>query len=160
MLIVGWPSWAKTDTFPGKWASVVKEGWPEIDPKAPPPGYDLAGTIKVENYPTTAAAAYATLEPMTRLSYNSRLVKMLSGEMPHHGVKGTDEEVFKAVLWVDAVCPFLTDADIRAEKDPVFPGSDWLSQKPRLETAPLPVRPGPFSAHADPDTVAREYCFP
>ena len=160
MLIVGWPSWAKTDKFPGKWASVVKDGWPEIDPKAPPPGYDLAGTIKVENFPTTAAAAYATLEPMTRLSYNSRLVKMLSGEMPHHGVKGTDEEVFKAVLWVDAVCPFLTDADIRAEKDPVFPGSDWLSQKPRLETAPLPVRPGPFSAHADPDTVLREYCFP
>ena len=46
------------------------------------------------------------------------------------------------------------------EKDPEFPGSDWLSQKPRLETAPLPVRPGPFSAQADVETVAREYNFP
>ena len=160
MHIVGWPSWGVKDKFPGHWSSVVKDGWPTIDPKAPPPGYDLAGTIKVENFPKTAAAAYGTLEPMTRLSYRSRLVRFISGEEKHHGVKGTDEELLKTILWVDAICPYLTDAEIRAEKDPVFPGSDWLSQKPRLETAPLPVRPGPFSAHADLETVSREYCFP
>ena len=160
MHIVGWPGWATQDKFPGHWASVVKTGWPTIDPKAPPPGYDLAGTIKVENFPTTAAAAYATLEPMTRLSYNSRLVRFISGEAKHHGVKGTDEELLKTILWVDAICPYLTDADIREEKDPVFPGSDWLVQKPRLETAPLPVRPGPFSANATLETVLREYGFP
>ena len=38
----------------------------------------------------------------------------------------TDEELLKTILWVDAICPYLTDAEIRAEKDPVFPGSDWL----------------------------------
>lgn len=157
MHIVGWPGWASTDRYPGDWASVVKKDWPKIDPKNPPPGYDLAGTIKVENFPTTAAAAYATLEPMTRLSYNSKLVKIMSGEAKHHGVKGTDEELLKTILWVDAICPFLTDADIRAEKDPVFQGVDWLPQKPRLETAPTPVRPGPFSVHADEETVQREY---
>ncbi|MBP5320083.1 MAG: hypothetical protein J6334_03770 [Kiritimatiellae bacterium] len=160
MEIVGWPGWGTTDTFPGQWAGVVKSGWPTIDPKAPPPGYDLAGTIKVENYPVTAPAAYITPEPMTRLSYQSRLVRLISGEANHHNVKGSDEDLLKTILWVDAICPYLTDAEIRKEKDPVFPGSDWLSQKPRLETAPLPVRPGPFSAHADPETVAREYAFP
>ena len=160
MLIVGWPSWGRKDVFPGKWASVIKDGWPEIDPKNPPPGYDIAGTLKVENYSTTAPAAYVTPEPATRLSPNSRLVKIMSGEAAHHGVKATPEELMKTILWVDAICPYLTDADIRAEKDPSFVGSDWLSQKPRLETAPLPVRPGPFSAHADPETVAREYNFP
>ena len=160
MLIVGWPSWGRKDVFPGKWASVVKDGWPTIDPASPPPGYDLAGTLKVENFSTTAPAAYVTPEPLTRLSYNSRLVKILSGEAGHHGVKAAPDELFKAILWVDAICPYLTDADIREESDPVFPGSEWLSQKPRLKTAPAPVRPGPFSAHADPETVGREYNFP
>lgn len=157
MQLVGWPGWASKDRFPGMWASVVKEGWPTIDPAKPPAEFDLAGTLKVENFGTTDPKAYRTFEPMTRLSYNSRLVKMLSGEMPHQGVKATDEEIFKTVLWVDAICPFLTDADIRAEEDPVFQGVDWLSQKPRLKTAPTPVRPGPFSAHADVETVSREY---
>ena len=139
---------------------MVKDGWPTIDPASPPPGYDLAGTLKVENFSTTAPAAYVTPEPLTRLSYNSRLVKILSGEAGHHGVKAAPDELFKAILWVDAICPYLTDADIREESDPVFPGSEWLSQKPRLKTAPAPVRPGPFSAHADPETVGREYNFP
>lgn len=160
MQIVGWPGWASTDRFPGAWASVVKEGWPKIDPAKPTPGFDLAGTLKVENFGTTDPRAYRTVEPDTRLSRHSRLVKMLAGELPHQGVKATEEEVFKTVLWVDAICPFLTDADIREEDDPVFQGMEWLSQKPRLKSAPTPVRPGPFSAHADVETVAREYWAP
>lgn len=158
MHIVGWPGWAKKDVMP-PWGSVIRQNWPKIDYSNPPPGCDLAGTIKVENFSVVDTNAYVTLPPDTRLSRHSKLVKMLSGELPHHGVKATDEEVFKAVLWVDAICPFLTDADIREDPDPQFPGVDWIIQKPRLKTAPIPVRPGPFSVHADPETVEREYNF-
>jgi len=161
MHIVGWPGWAKKDVWP-PWGSVIrdKNAWLTVDPKNPPPGYDLAGTLKIENFSPVDPAAYRTFEPMTRLSYASKLVKLLAGELPHHGVKATPEELLKATLWVDAICPFLTDADIREEPDPDFAGWDWISVRPRMKTAPVPVRPGPFHAHADPETVAREYALP
>jgi hypothetical protein len=46
------------------------------------------------------------------------------------------------------MCPYLSDEDIRAEDDPVFQGSDWLAIKPRLKSAPVLIRPGPFHADA------------
>ena len=34
-------------------------------------------------------------------------------------------------------------------EDPKFPGSDWLAIKPRLKSAPVMIRPGPFPADGE-----------
>jgi hypothetical protein len=49
-------------------------------------------------------------------------------------------------LWVDTMCPYISYDEIRAMKDPEFQGVDWLAIRPRLETAPIVVRPVPFRA--------------
>ncbi len=48
------------------------------------------------------------------------------------------------MIWVDAMCPYLGSDDIRRLPDPKFQGCDWLAVPPRLETAPVLRRPGPF----------------
>ena len=128
--IIGHPGWGRT----------------HAEPDEHPPGYDLAGTLKVENYGTKDPAAYRTTEPMTRLSYKSKLVKLASSGK-HHDVKVDPYSLLRLIIWVDAMCPYRCDEDIRKMEDPVFQGSDWLAIKPRLETAPILIRPGPFKAH-------------
>ena len=130
MTLIGKPGWGRTNAVPEN-----------------VPGYDLAGTLKVENYSTVDPAAYCTPEPMTRLSYTSRLIALASNGK-HHGVQVDPFSMLRLILWVDTMCPYLTDSDIRAEDDPVFQGSDWLAIKPRLKTAPVLIRPGPFPADA------------
>ena len=51
LTLVGRPGWGRTNAIPEN-----------------VPGYDLAGTLKVENFSTVDPAAYRTPEPMTRLS--------------------------------------------------------------------------------------------
>ena len=128
--LIGRPGWGRTNAIPEKI-----------------PGYDLAGTLKVENYSTVDPAAYRTPVPMTRLSYTSRLVA-LAASGKHHNVKVDPYSLLRLTLWVDTMCPYLTDEDIRAEEDPQFQGSDWLAIKPRLKSAPVLIRPGPFHADA------------
>lgn len=82
---------------------------------------------------------------MTRLSYTSRLVA-LAASGKHHNVKVDPYSLLRLILWVDTMCPYLTDVEIRADDDPEFQGSDWLAIRPRLKTAPIVIRPGPFSA--------------
>ncbi len=129
--LIGRPGWGRTNAVPEK----------------VPPGYDLAGTLKVENYSTVDPAAYRTPEPMTRLSFKSRLVELASGGK-HHRVKVDPYSLLRLILWVDTMCPYLSDEDIRAEEDPQFQGCDWLAIKPRLKSAPVVIRPGPFHADA------------
>jgi len=128
--LIGRPGWGRTNAVPEN-----------------APGYDYAGTLKVENYSTVDPAAYRTPEPMKRLSYTSKLVERASSGK-HHGVKVDPYSLLRLILWVDTMCPYLSDEDIRAESDPVFQGSDWLAIKPRLKTAPVVIRPGPFPADA------------
>ena len=116
LTLVGRPGWGRTNAVPEKL----------------PPGYDLAGTLQVEAY-------------MTRLSYTSRLVA-LAASGKHHNVKVDPYSLLRLILWVDTMCPYLTDVEIRADDDPEFQGSDWLAIRPRLKTAPIVIRPGPFSA--------------
>jgi hypothetical protein len=155
LTIIGWPGWMEKDNM-SPWARPKDIQWSNIDRKNPPPGYDLAGTWKIENFSTVDPAAYVTFPPMQKMSYTSPLVKILSGEKDHHGVKADPYSLLRVILWVDAMCPYLTDADIRESPDPVFQGSDWIPVKPRMKTAALPVRPGPFSAKADAATQYRE----
>ena len=131
LTLIGKPGWGRTNAVPES-----------------EPGYDYAGTLKVENFSTVDPAAYCTPEPMTRLSLRSRLVeRAASGK--HHGVKADPFSLLRLILWVDTMCPYLTDAEIRAEDDPEFQGREWLAIRPRLKSAPVVIRPGPFKADAD-----------
>ena len=129
---------------------IGRPGWgqPDADPVPPPPGYDLAGTIKVENHGKIDPAAYQTPRPMTRLSFKSKLVEMASSGN-HHQVKVDPYSLLRLTLWVDTMCTYLSDEDIHAMEDPCFQGCDWLAIKPRLKSAPVVIRPGPFTAKGE-----------
>ncbi len=115
---------------------------PYSRPDPPPPGFGIAAPIMVEGYSTVDPAAYVTPEPMAALSYGSRLVDIASsGE--HHGVKVDEESRLRLITWIDAMCPYLGDDEIRKIPDPQFQGIDWLAIRPRIATAPRIVRPGP-----------------
>ncbi|MDD4871205.1 MAG: hypothetical protein PHR77_11655 [Kiritimatiellae bacterium] len=125
--IIGRPTWGK----------------PYKKPDNAPGGWGIAGMILVEGFSTTDPQAYVTPKPMTALSYTSPLIERVSNGK-HHKVKVDDISRLKLILWVDAMCPYLGDEELRQESDPVFPGVDWLSIRPRIKTAPVIVRPGPI----------------
>ncbi len=129
---------------------IGRPGWGSVyaEPASPPPGYDLAGTLKVENYGQLDPAAYRTPQPMTRLSFKSKLVELASNGK-HHKVKVDPYSLLRLTLWVDTMCTYLSDEDIAAMEDPQFQGSDWLAIKPRLKSAPVLIRPGPFPANGE-----------
>ncbi|MBL7223129.1 MAG: PD40 domain-containing protein [Candidatus Brocadiae bacterium] len=112
-------------------------------PKNPPPGFGIADMIMVEGYDQRDPAAYATLPPMTKLSYKSRLVA-LAASGKHNGVKMAPDDLLRLILWVDTMCPYRGSEEVRAIDDPEFQGVDWLSIRPRVKTAPRIVRPGPI----------------
>lgn len=103
-----------------------------------PPG--IAGALMLENFDKSDPTAYQTLEPMKHLSYTSRLIELASsGE--HYGVKADAASVRQLTAWVDAICPYRGDEDIRALPDPDFPGIEYLPIRPRVRTAPDIPRP-------------------
>jgi hypothetical protein len=139
MTLMGNPIWARPYKIPDGAGGL---GW--------------ADTIIVEGYSTLDPRAYATFPPMERLSYVSRLVHRLrSGE--HNGIKVTGEDLLRVILWVDAMGPYYGTEEVRCMEDPIFQGKDWISQTPRIKTAPIVQRPGPFdpfqtdSAYDNPD---------
>ncbi len=139
--IIGAPNWGAPGQFPtNAWA-----GGRVHDASEYPPGFNIAGTIHVEAYDQRDPAAYETFPPMTQLSYKSKLIEIASSGQ-HNDVKVDPDSLLRLILWVDTMCPYIDESDIRAMPDPVFQGSDWLSIKPRLQTAPSVVRPGPFDA--------------
>ena len=126
LTLIGHPTWGK----------------PYQRPDHPAPGFGIAGQIMVEGYGTTDPAAYVTPPPMTFLSYRSRLVE-LSSSGQHYGVKVDSVNLQRLIAWVDAMCPYAGDDEVRAEEDPEFQGVDWLAIRPKLKTAPRIIRPGP-----------------
>jgi hypothetical protein len=127
VLLLGNPSW----------------GAPYDPPKDPPAGFGIADTILVEAYDPRDPAAYTTPEPMTKLSYRSRLVdRASSGE--HHDVKVDEVSRRRLIAWVDAMGPYRGDEEVREIADPTFQGIDWLSMRPQIKNAPVVVRPGPI----------------
>jgi len=118
-------------------------GTPYRERENPPGGFGWADTMMVEAFDQRDPAAYSTFAPMTKLSYRSRLVdRMASGE--HHGVVVDPENLHRVILWVDAMGPYYGTEEVRAMADPIFHGRDWISQPPRVMTAPMVQRPGPF----------------
>jgi hypothetical protein len=117
-------------------------GAPYVKPTTPIPGFGIANVLMVEAYGTLDPQAYVTPKPMTYLSYKSPLVeRAASGK--HHDVKVDPISLQRLIAWIDAMCPYLGDDEIRQIEDPVFQGVDWLAIRPKVKTAPRIVRPGP-----------------
>jgi len=125
-LLTGRPTWGK----------------PYQLPKDPPPGFGIADMIMVEAFGTRDPAAYKTTKPMTRLSYRSRLIQRVSSGK-HHDVKIDAVSLRKLIAWVDTMCPYRGDEEVRRIDDPIFQGAQWLAIEPKIRTAPRIVRPGP-----------------
>jgi len=126
MIMTGRPAWG---------AAYVK-------PEKPVPGFGIANMLMVEGYSTTDPAAYTTPKPMTHLSYKSRLIDIASsGE--HYDVVVDPIGLRKLIAWVDTMCPYRGDEEVREIADPEFQGVDWLSITPKIKNAPRIVRPGP-----------------
>jgi hypothetical protein len=117
-------------------------GTPYRLPPSAPPGFGIAGMLMVEGYGQIDPAGYKTPTPMTSLSYKSRLIDLCSSGK-HYDVKVDAVSLQRLIAWVDAMCPYLGDEEVREIPDPVFQGVDWLAIRPRIQTAPRIVRPGP-----------------
>ena len=126
MILTGRPTWGK----------------PYEQPEKPQPGWGIADTLMVEAYGKIDPAAYQTPRPMTRLSYRSRLIDLCSSGK-HYEVRVDPVSLQRLAVWVDTMCPYRGDEEVRAEDDPVFQGVDWIAIRPRIKTAPRIVRPGP-----------------
>jgi len=125
--LIGSPSWGKAYQKPAD----------------PPPGFGIAGTIIVEGFDQRDPAAYQTIEPMTTLSYRSKLIELCSSGK-HYDVKVDPVNLRRLAVWIDAICPYRGEEEVRAIEDPEFQGVDWLSIRPKIKTAPVIVRPGPL----------------
>lgn len=117
-------------------------GAPYRAPEKPAPGFGIAGMLMVEAYGTVDPAGYVTPPPMTSLSYRSKLIEWVSSGT-HHDVKVDEISRLRLVVWVDAMCPYMGDDEIRQIPDPEFQGVDWLAVRPRIMNAPRIPRPGP-----------------
>ena len=116
----------------------------------------IADTILAEAQPWRPKD-YGTFPPMTALSYKSRLVKIAAAT--RHGKvtkKAVDaRSLLKLILWVDVLCPYRGERELRAMADPDpahplfcrsnYPPSDVTitdvyaqsPYRPRMRTAPL-----------------------
>lgn len=126
MTLIGRPSW----------------GAPYAKPDNPPPGFGIANVLMVEAYSTIDPKAYVTPKPMTSMSYNSKLIEIASSGK-HHNVKVDPISLQRLTVWIDAMCPYLGDSEVREIDDPVFQGVDWLAIRPLIKNAPVITRPGP-----------------
>jgi hypothetical protein len=126
------------------WLFTGRPAWgrPYVPPKNPPPGFGIADMIMVEGYDQRDPKGYRTPEPMTKLSYRSRLIHIASsGE--HHDLEVDPISLRRLILWVDTMCPYRGSEEVRAIPDPEFQGMEWLAIRPRIATAPRIIRPGP-----------------
>lgn len=102
---------------------------------APP---SLAACPPVESWPRAGVPQSAqTFAPMRYLSYASKLVNHYAASGEHYGVQMGERDLRILTAWVDAVCPYRGDEEVRAIADPDFPGIELLPIRPRTATAPL-----------------------
>ncbi len=92
-----------------------------------------------EKFPT----AETIIPPMTAFSYKSKFIdNATSGK--HYGVKVSPLEEQRLIAWVDGLCPYFGEEEVRAMPDITQQGWDrrgssvaGLSYLPRMRTAPL-----------------------
>jgi hypothetical protein len=106
------------------------------------PGYGLAGALPVETMApgVDSPIEVVTLPPMQHLSYKSPLIELASSGK-HHDVRVDDLSLRRLIAWVDAICPYMSEKEIRALGDPEFPGIERLPIRPRVSSAPRIQRP-------------------
>lgn len=113
----------------------------------------IAGTILAEARPWTPET-YKTFPPLKAMSYASRLVD-LAASGGHYQVKVDELSLTKLILWVDTLCAYRGERELRAmpdpnPDDPIFKHSDYPPSdptvkdvyaespyRPRMRTAPL-----------------------
>jgi len=112
-----------------------------------------AGTILAQPLPWRPST-YRTIPPMTTLSYKSKLVaNATSGK--HNKVRVDSLSALKLTVWVDLLCPYRGEQELRAmadpdPKDPLFARSNYPPSdvtvtdvyaqspyRPRMATAPI-----------------------
>ena len=99
----------------------------------------VAGTILPMAFPLPPEKD-RTLPPMTALSYTSRLIDLASSGS-HYDVRVDELSRRKLIAWVDILCPYLGEAEIRGMEDP-------RPEDPFYKNSPYPPRtPGvrPFA---------------
>jgi len=64
-----------------------------------------------------------------------------SGE--HYDVRVDPISLRRLIAWVDTMCPYQGDEEVRQIPDRVFQSVDWLAVRPKIQTAPRIIRPGP-----------------
>ncbi len=116
----------------------------------------IAGTILAEARPWRPKD-YGTFPPMIALSYKSKLIEIASSGK-HNKVKVDELSLLKLILWVDTLCAYRGEQELRAMDDPDpndplfkrsnYPPSDPTIKdvyaespyRPRMRTAPLVER--------------------
>jgi len=85
---------------------------------------------------------HETLEPMSTMSYTSKLIDIASSGK-HHGVKVDPLSLRKLIVWVDFFCPFRGETEIRAIPDvnPKYFLENGWAWRPRTETYVKVKRP-------------------
>jgi len=122
----------------------------------------IAGTILAENQPWRPKD-YATLPPMTTLSYTSKLIDIAMGRRFQgclFDVKVDPLSLQKLIAWVDILCPYLGEPEIRSlpdpdPTDPRFANSDYPPRTPGVK--PFTDSPYPPRLQNAP-VVHRAYC--
>jgi len=106
----------------------------------------IAGTIMAENRPWRPED-YGTFPPMQALSYKSKLIEY-AGSGKHNKVKVDDESLTKLILWVDTMCNYRGEQELRAmadpdPNDPLFKRSNYPPSDPTIKDvyAQSPYRP-------------------
>ncbi len=109
----------------------------------------IADTILAQALPWTPQT-YKTFPPMTALSYKSRLIEIANSEN-HAGLKKERvdaESLEKLILWVDTLCTYRGEQELRAmddpdPEDPVFKRSTYPPSDPTVKDvyAESPYRP-------------------
>ena len=106
----------------------------------------IAGTILAEAQPWTPET-YKTFPPLIAMSYASKLVE-IAASGKHHRVKVKDMDLTKLILWVDTLCAYRGERELRAMADPdpenpIFKRSDYPPSDPTIKDvyAESPYRP-------------------
>ncbi len=76
------------------------------------------------------------------MSYKSRLIELASSGK-HHDVRVDPVSLLRLILWVDTMCPYRGDEEIREIPDPEFQGVDWLAVRPLHQDRPPGSSPRP-----------------
>ncbi len=110
----------------------------------------IAGTILAENRPWRPED-YGTFPPMTALSYKSELIDIASSgkhDDVHNDVKVDALSLTKLILWVDTLCTYRGEQELRSmddpdPKDPRFARSNYPPSDPTVKDvyAESPYRP-------------------